>query len=110
MAIIATLLSLVTPRYFQQTGRAREIVLKHNLRGIREALDQYRQDHAAGPDDIAQLVAERYLGELPLDPLTGRRDTWIEELDDASTGARGLREVHSGAPGKARDGSAYASW
>jgi general secretion pathway protein G len=111
MAIIATLLSLVTPRYFQQTERAREVVLKHNLRGIRAAIDQYRQDHAAGPEDLEQLVNERYLGELPLDPISGRRDSWlVEDTDESTSTGRGIRDVHSGAPGNARDGSAYASW
>ncbi len=72
MAIIATLMTLVTPQYFRQHAKAQETVLRHNLSTIRQALDQYREDHGENPDSLQALVDRRYLREIPLDPLTGK--------------------------------------
>lgn len=106
LAIIAALLTIVTPRYFQQTERAREVVLKHNLRSLREAIDHYRQDWGEGPSSLDDLVSRRYLHDMPLDPVTNQRDTWTTEEDDSNT----IRDVRSGAPGNASDGTPYEEW
>ncbi|MDY7548512.1 prepilin-type N-terminal cleavage/methylation domain-containing protein [Glaciimonas sp. Gout2] len=106
MAIIATLMTLVAPKYFKQTERAKEVVLQHNIRGLREAIDNYRQDLTAGPQALEDLVSRRYLKEVPLDPVTGRRDTWLTELNEDSE----IQEVRSGAPGTSLGGGAYAEW
>ncbi|KAF3998295.1 type II secretion system protein [Glaciimonas immobilis] len=106
MAIIATLMTLVAPKYFKQTERAKEVVLQHNIRGLREAIDNYRQDLAAGPQTLDDLVSRRYLKEVPLDPVTGRRDSWVTEVDDDAL----IQEVRSGAPGTSLGGEAYAQW
>jgi len=106
MAIIATLMTLVTPQYFRQHTKAQETVLRHNLASMRQALDHYREDQGKSPDALEELVSRRYLREIPLDPLTGKRDTWRLQSDDE----QGLGDVHSGAPGQANDGVAYADW
>lgn len=106
MAIIATLMTLVTPQYFRQHAKAQETVLRHNLSSIRQALDQYREDHGANPDSLQALVDKRYLREVPKDPLTGSRDTWQAKPSDEP----GVGDVNSGAPGISKDGSAYADW
>ena len=93
LAIIATLLSLAMPQYFRQQDKARETVLRHNLVTLRKALDD-------------ELVQRRYLRELPLDPVTNRRDSWVFERSPKG----GIADVHSGASGKAHDGTDYASW
>lgn len=106
MAIIATLMTLAAPNYFKQTQRAKEVVLLHNLRGLREAIDRYRQDLAIGPESLEELAQRRYLKELPLDPVLGRRDGWVVERDDEAR----VREVRSGAPGQSLSGVDYAQW
>lgn len=106
MAIIATLMTLVAPKYFKQTERAKEVVLQHNIRGLREAVDHYRQDLAVGPQSLEDLVSRRYLKEVPLDPVTGRRDSWLTEVNDDAE----INEVRSGAPGNSLAGEAYAAW
>jgi general secretion pathway protein G len=106
MAIIATLMTLVTPQYFRQHTKAQETVLRHNLTSIRQSLDQYREDHGSNPQSLQELVNRRYLREIPIDPLTGKRDTWQFQASDD----QGLGDVRSGASGQGNDGTPYADW
>jgi general secretion pathway protein G len=109
MAILATLLSLVAPRYFDSLERAKETALRTDLRLLREAIDKHRADTGRLPETIDSLVQARYLRAVPVDPVTDRVDTWVLVASpDGST--PGLHDVRSGAPGTSRDGSAFASW
>ncbi|MDG0864134.1 type IV pilin protein [Pelomonas aquatica] len=108
LAAMALLLSIAAPRYYEHVDRARETVLKHNLMGMREAIDKFYADHARYPKDLAELVTARYLREVPLDPLTDRVDTWL--LVKPQGQAEGVADVHSGAKGLSRDGVSYARW
>ncbi len=109
LAALALLLSVAAPTYVKHVDRARDVVLRHNLAGVRDAIDKFHADHARYPQDLAELVSRKYLREVPLDPLTDRADTWIL-VSPRSGLARGVFDVKSGAPGAARDGSPYASW
>ena len=96
MAIIATLMTLVTPQYFRQHTKAQETVLRHNLSTLRQALDQYREDHGANPDSLQALVDRRYLREIPMDPLTGKRDTHRQRQPALPHEDRARRRPHHG--------------
>lgn len=109
MAIIATLLTIVVPRYFQSLERAKETTLRQDLQVMREAIDKFRGDTGNYPASLSELVDRRYLRSLPPDPITGSRDTWV--VSPASdTGNGGIRDVHSGAAGTGLDGTPYSSW
>lgn len=82
MAIIATLMTLVAPRFFQHANHAKVIVREHNLSTLRTAVDLYRRDRLDGPYSLDELIEEGYLRELPLDPVTNRRDLWEVITDD----------------------------
>jgi prepilin-type N-terminal cleavage/methylation domain-containing protein len=120
LAAVAVLLSLAAPRYIAHLERAQEAALKHNLKALREALDQYRADRGYAPAALQDLVSARYLREIPEDPITQSRTTWQllnsvpgknENLQQADARAGvGVLDVQSGAAGKASDGSDYASW
>jgi general secretion pathway protein G len=107
LSIIALLLSLAAPRYFQHIDHAKEAVLRENLASVRDALDQYHADKGTWPDTLDTLAQEHYLRAVPIDPLTGRADTWLTEPGEEGTG---VRDVKSGAPGEAADGRPYADW
>ena len=49
LAAMALLLSIAAPRYYEHVDRARETVLKHNLMGMREAIDKYDLFNCAVP-------------------------------------------------------------
>ncbi|WLI78770.1 prepilin-type N-terminal cleavage/methylation domain-containing protein [Kosakonia sp. H02] len=82
MAIIATLMTLVAPRFFNQTDRAKIVVLEHNRNAIRSAIAAWRHDYLRGPERLDELVEKGYLFEIPLDPVSNRRDSWEVKRDE----------------------------
>lgn len=109
MAIIALLLALAMPRYFNHLERSRETVLKQDLAVMRDAIDKYHGDRGHYPDSLEELVSARYLRMLPVDPITERPDTW-QVVAPSGGEAGAVYDIKSGAPGTARDGSTYADW
>lgn len=106
MAIIAALTAFVAPGYLKQGDRAKETVLRHNLNTLRQSIDDYRADQGRNPASLEALVEHRYLREVPVDPVTGRRNSWRLLAGDAG----GVADVRSGAKGRALDGSGYETW
>lgn len=109
LAIVATLLSIVAPRYVHQVDRAKEATLKENLAVLRRALDEYYSDTGKYPEKLDELREHEYLRKLPLDPVTGRSDSWVPVLRPESED-KTIVDVKSGAKGKALDGTDYGSW
>lgn len=109
MAIIATLMTIAVPRYFSSLQTSRETTLRQSLAVIREALDHYYGDTGRYPESIEDMVTQRYLRSLPLDPITERNDMWVLVPPPEGV-AGGVADVKSGATGRARDGSQYAQW
>jgi general secretion pathway protein G len=109
MAIIATLLTIAVPRYFHSVERSREAVLQQNLALTREALDKFYGDNGRYPERLEDLVSKRYLRSLPADPFTGNATAWLIVPPEAADKG-GVFDIRSGAPGTARDGSAYRDW
>lgn len=109
LAIVATLLLLVTPRYLNQLEASREATLRDNLRTIRLVIDGFYGDLGRYPESLEELVERRYLRALPVDPITESSDTWlIVETPGEEEGS--VYDVRSGAPGTSRAGVAYADW
>jgi general secretion pathway protein G len=109
LAIVATLSTLVMPKYFERTQLAKEAVLRDNLRTTRDVIQKFYADLGRYPDSIEELVEKKYLRTLPMDPITESDTSWI--LVDVPEGYKGsLYDLKSGAPGQARDGKNYADW
>jgi type II secretion system protein G len=109
MAILATLLSIVAPRYFDSLDRAKEAALKTDLRLMREAIDKHRADTGRLPASLDALVQAKYLRSVPEDPFTQRFDSWVI-VPSQDVNLPGVADVRSGAEGASRDGSAFSSW
>lgn len=109
MTIIALLLSIVAPRYFNNVSKTEETILKQDLSLMREALDKYHADMGRYPDTLEDLVSKRYFRKIPVDPITQSSATWIL-VPPASTEKGAIFDVKSGAPGNGKDGTAYADW
>jgi len=108
MAIIATLLSIVAPKYFHSLDRSKETVLRQDLNIMRDAIDKFNSDTGKYPDDLPELVEKRYLRAIPVDPLTESAETWVAV--PAPNAAGGIYDVHSGSSEQAKDGTFYGSW
>jgi general secretion pathway protein G len=109
MAIIATLLSLAAPRYFDSVKRAEEATLRQNLSLLRDAIDKHYADTGRYPAALEDLVARRYLRAVPLDPVTGAADTWVAVAPPAPEAGK-VYDVKSGSQANARDGTAFSTW
>jgi general secretion pathway protein G len=109
LGIVALLLTLAAPRVFPRLDGARDTILAENLRATRSVIDQFHADTGRYPDSLDQLVERKYLPALPFDPVADSDAAWILVApEEAGTGA--VADLHSGAPGKGRNGKPYAAW
>lgn len=107
LAIVALLLTLAVPRYFQSIDASKETILVENLRITRETIDKFYGDTGRYPESLDELVAQKYLRAVPVDPITESATTWIiVPLDESDKG--GVFSIRSGAPGNTRDGKAFS--
>ncbi len=107
LAIVALLLTLAVPRYFNSLDSSKETILVENLRIVRETIDKFYGDTGRYPDSLEELVEKKYLRALPVDPITESNASWqLTAPDDSSKG--NLYNLKSGAPGKNHDGTPYA--
>ena len=113
MAIVATLLTIATPRYFAHLDRAKETALRETLAVTRDAIDKFLADNDRYPATLDELVDKRYLRSLPTDPITERSDTWSvlpppsTQQSDASANTGGVWDLRSGA---VEEGKTYDQW
>ncbi|MEJ8834920.1 type II secretion system protein [Ramlibacter sp. AN1133] len=110
LAIVGTLLTIAVPSYFASLDNAKETSLKQSLSVMRTAIDHYKGDLGKYPETLQTLVDAKYLRSLPADPITGATDQWAVEMGSEPGQPSGVKDVHSGAPGNAKDGTPYASW
>ncbi len=110
MVIIATLLSIVTPRYLGRIDDAREAALKANLAQLREAIDHFHADRGVYPRSLPDLVETRYLRSIPVDPITESAQTWQVFPPPGKVETEVIFDIRSGAQGASRRGESYANW
>lgn len=96
----------------QAERRAREDLLREHLNLTREVLDQYHSDRGIYPTSINELVHDGYLRNVPIDPITGRSDTWILVFEhprpNPEPNARPrIYDIKSGAQGETLQGIPY---
>lgn len=114
MVIISILSAVAIPRYLAHLRRAREITLQQDLWVMRNAIDQYTTDKEKPPQDLTDLVREKYLRAVPNDPVCPEEGgcPWTlipAESDDLNT-AGGIGNVKSAAPGTDSNGKAFSDY
>jgi len=114
ISIILILVSIAVPMYQQSIIRAKEAVLRQDLKTMRDQIDNYTMDKEKAPQALQDLVEGGYLRIIPKDPFTGSADTWqvensdtLQSLDQTEPG---ITDVHSGSSLTGSDGNAYSSW
>jgi general secretion pathway protein G len=98
LTIILILASMAAGRYDRSVQRSKEAVLKQDLYTMRQAIQQYTLDKQAAPSSLEDLVQAKYLGTIPVDPITRTKD-WHTDSDDVLLSPEqtspGINDVHS---------------
>ena len=121
MTIIGILAAIAVPALRDSPQRAREATLREDLFTFRSVIDQYHGDKGSYPPDLQTLVTAGYIRKIPIDPMTKSAETWVVALEEPSTEGEssgpadqpvtpGIVDIHSGATGKALDGTLYKDW
>jgi general secretion pathway protein G len=114
ISIIVILMSVAIPRYQSSILRARETVLRDDLYTLRSVIDQYTLDKQKAPQSLQDLVDAGYLKQLPKDPFTSSRDSWVPITDESilspDQSQPGIIDVHSGSEQNSTEGTAYSTW
>lgn len=114
MTIIGILASIAVPSYQRNLIKAREAVLMEDLYQMRRAIDAYFADHISYPESLDDLVASKYIREIPRDPFTQANDTWEEVPPTPSVEGEiaegGVEDVHSGSDLVGLNGIPYQDW
>jgi len=113
ITIILILIGMAAANYGKFVVYAKEAVLKHDLRTMRETIDHYTVDKQTAPQSLEDLRTAGYLREVPVDPMTRSReweqkyDSFVLVSDQASTG---IVDVSSKSTATALDGTKYSDW
>ncbi len=70
------------PSYVTSPRQAREGVIQANLLTMRAVIGQYTLDMRKRLRSLDDLVVAGYLRDVPTDPTTGRKDTWIVKCSE----------------------------
>ena len=114
ISLILILVSISIPAYNQSILRAKESVLLQNLFTLRSLISQYTLDKQKAPQSLEDLVQAQYIKQIPIDPITGKNDTWTVDQEDYTLSVdqqeTGITDVHSGSAMISTTGNAYSSW
>ena len=112
ITIVIILAAIALPQYQRTIMHAREAVLRDDLHKLRTSLDQYAADKGKLPQSLEDLVSERYIRELPVDPISGQKDWTVVTGEDpnSTSGEQGVVDVKSSAPDVSLEGTPYSEW
>jgi general secretion pathway protein G len=110
ISIIIILAAIALPQYRRTILAAREAVLRDDLYKMRSLLDQYAADKGKLPADLSDLVNERYMRELPVDPFTGKAEWNPVPGEDPAGGEQGIVDVRSLSTDTSSEGTLYSEW
>ncbi len=114
MTIMMIIIAITVPGYRIIVLRSKEETLREDLRVMRKMIDQYGADKQKAPQNLQDLVQEKYLPEVPVDPMTQSADTWeviLEENPLSLSGERGIVDVKSGSNEPDSTGAQrYSDW
>ena len=112
ITIVIILAAIALPQYQKTIVQAREAVLRDDLYNMRKLLDQYAADKGKLPQSLDDLINERYMREMPIDPITGQADWTVVTGDDPNSGSgeQGVIDVKSSSSDVSSDGRPYSEW
>ena len=134
--LLVTLAAVVLPASKYTVRRAKEIELRQALRGMRNAIDEFKRYSDAGlipvelgtdgyPRELEVLVEGvdvvgqidkqvRFLRRIPRDPMTGEYEwgmrSFQDDFDASSWGGENVFDVYSLSEGVGLNGLPYGEW
>jgi general secretion pathway protein G len=112
ITIVIILAAIALPQYQRTIMHAREAVLRDDLYKMRTLLDQYAADKGKLPQSLEDLISERYMREIPVDPISGEKNWTVETGEDpnSTSGEQGVINVRSSSPDVSSEGTPYSEW
>lgn len=114
MTIVGILAAIAVPNYKWGVIKAKEAVLKEELYNWGTVIDHFYADHGKYPDSLQELVEKKYLRDIPKDPITKSKETWVvlppPSSEDGGEIKGSVYEVHSGSDLVGSDGRPYNEW
>lgn len=110
LVVFGILLTVARPLLGRAVISAKEAALREDLFVMRDAVDKYYADKSKYPSSLKELVEEKYIRNIPKDPFTDSRETWVLVYAEGQEGEQGIYDVKSGADGIGIDGTAYKEW
>ena len=137
IAVLLVLAGAIVPSVQFAVKRQRELELRHALRSMRHAIDEYKKFCDAGaiakegvdsecyPTKLEVLVEGvdrvgvvgqklKFLRRIPFDPFTKKQEwgmrSYQDDWDSTSWGQENVYDVYSVVSGKALDGTDYKDW
>jgi general secretion pathway protein G len=114
MIIIGILTMVAIPKFESAIKVAKEAALKEDLHVLRAAIDSYTMDKQKAPQSLDDLIQDGYLKEIPEDPFTRTKDSWVTDTGDSMHSLDqtdpGVDDVHSGSQELGTDGQPYSTW
>lgn len=104
VVLLALTLAVANLGCAQRQLHQKESNLRAALFVMRSEIAQFTVDKQQPPTSLTELVTAGYMKEVPVDPFTGKNDTWKTEKRANSL------QVHSGSSAPARDGTSSSCW
>lgn len=135
--IMGLLTTMAVPLASYKVKRDKERELRHALREIRKAIDDYKDASTLGKIDVKlgtegypetlEILVEgvklsqspdgkkiKFLRRIPKDPMTGTYDWGKRSMQDdpksQSWGGQNVFDIYSKSTERARDGTPYSEW
>jgi general secretion pathway protein G len=113
IVIAGSLMSIGIPIYSRSIVRGKERVLKNTLFTLRMVIHEYTYDRQKAPQSLNDLVNNRYLRQIPVDPVTGKAD-WKIVMEDTNNTVNpsepGIFDIRSSSDKVSREGKPYSAW
>ena len=112
MFIMIILISVAVPVYQRSIQHARQTVLQENLWQMRRAIEQFSADKGRLPKTVDEMVENKYLREVPVDPIYDKAEWKEVQGEDVNSpdGDQGLKDVKSLAEGQDTDGKDFSEY
>lgn len=122
-ALVAVFAGVMLTRPHAHPSPDPSVLMKERLAALRHGLATYRSMHANhGPASLGDLVKQRAMRDIPLDPVTQSRTTWRVDTEErvavandfgpagGSDAKAEIVAVHSGARGTDAHGRAWSDY